>query len=73
MLDAHDAVRLPIRERLEENAVDDGEDCHAGSDADRQCGQYGEREDGRASHAAPGELEVLQDRGEHPVLLTQKA
>jgi hypothetical protein len=51
----HQAIRLGIRQRPDEDRVDDGEDRRVGADAERETGEGGEREYRRPSQLAQRE------------------
>jgi hypothetical protein len=66
-------LRLGERQRLEQDAVDDGKNRDAGADTDGERGQHGQRKTGGATHAAPRKTQVLKYRGKHAVLLAKMA
>ena len=69
--DLHEPVRLVQRQRLEQDAVDDGEDGGVGADAERQRegGDQGERF--LCREHSPCVPEVLQQHLESPLLLAK--
>jgi hypothetical protein len=58
----HQALRIPERERLQQDGVDDGEHRGVGADAEGQSEDGEEREAGRSSEQPERVPDVPQDR-----------
>ena len=59
--DAHQAIGLRKRQRLEQHAVDDAEDRGVGADAERQRDDRGEREGRRGAKLSRGVADVVPE------------
>jgi hypothetical protein len=70
-LDDHDAIRVAVRQRPDQDAVDDREDRAVGADAQREAEDHGDGQHRRAAQGAKGEAQVLCEHGE--ILLALRA
>ena len=61
--DADDAVRVAIAQGAEQDGVDDGKDGRVSADAERECQDHREGEDGSATELAEGVTHVLDHAG----------
>ena len=62
-VEASIALRIPIRQRLQQHAIDNAEDSRAGANPHGQTGYRGGSETGRAAERAEGEADVGLEHG----------
>ena len=61
----HEALRIRVRQRPQDDGVHDGEDGAVGADAERKGRDRDAGKPRRAPEPAPGEPQVLSERGQH--------
>ena len=60
--DHHESIRVAVRQRPQQHAVDDGKDGGVGTDAEREGEQHDDREPGIPAQGAEGITHVGRDQ-----------